>query len=121
MDLHEERAYWVQWRGGVARTDGKPVDSSDASLTAYLTALTAALSRRDELGHPAVAIANARLWLTSSVRAPSEGAAVDKVKAAFTDVLATFGNGSLPDSEHRSWSVFTLENEPTVVRQLVAA
>jgi hypothetical protein len=121
MDLREDRAYWVQWRGGVARRDGQPFDPSDESLTAYLSVLTAALSQRSDLDHPAVAVANARVWLTSSVRAPSEGVAVDKVKVAFTEVLATFGNGSLPASEHRSWSVFTLESEPTVVREFVAA
>lgn len=120
MDQPSVRAYWVQWRGGVARTDGQPFDPSDETLTLYLSALTAVLAGREDLGHPAVATANARLWLTSSVMAYSKGEAVDKVKAAFEEVLASNGDGgSLPDAEHRSWSVFTLENEPTVVRELV--
>ena len=72
----------------------------------------------EDLGHPAVAAANTHLWLTSSVMAMSEGTAVDKVKGAFDECLRLGGGGNLPGSDHPSWSAYTLEGEPTVVRAL---
>lgn len=119
MAPNVDKAFWVKWKGAVARRDGSPVDPSDDTLTAYLSFLTAKLSGHDDLEHPAVAAANAHLWLASSVSASSKGVAIDKVKQAFDECLAKLGNDSLPGGEHPSWSVYTLEGEATVVRELL--
>jgi hypothetical protein len=118
MAPHTEKAFWVAWRGAVARRDGDPVNPSDDALKAYLSFLTATFAARDDLGHPAIASANTHLWMTSSVQAASPGAAVDKVKQAFDECLGAIGNGKLPACEDASWSAYTLEGEPIQVREL---